>query len=149
MTKYFTGFKNTNELVEILATANENKLILGGGSNILFTKDFDGLVLKNEIEGIEIINEDEQHVYVKAGAGVGWHPFVLYCIENNLAGAENLSLIPGSVGASPMQNIGAYGVETKDIFMNSKHITSMKKSLSRLQIKIASLVTEKVFLKIN
>ena len=114
--KYFTGFKNTNELAEILATANENKLILGGGSNILFTKNFNGLVLKNEIEGIEIIKEDEKYVYVKAGAGVGWHPFVLYCIENNFAGAENLSLIPGSVGASPMQNIGAYGVELKNIF---------------------------------
>ena len=126
--KYFTGFKNTNELVEILATANENKLILGGGSNILFTKNFNGLILKNEIEGIEIIKEDEKYIYVKAGAGVGWHSFVLYCIENNFAGAENLSLIPGSVGASPMQNIGAYGVELKNIFYELKafHINDKK-----------------------
>jgi UDP-N-acetylmuramate dehydrogenase len=126
--KYFTGFKNTNELAEILATANENKLILGGGSNILFTKNFNGLVLKNEIDGIKIIKEDEKYIYIKSGAGVGWHPFVLYCIENNFAGAENLSLIPGSVGASPMQNIGAYGVELKDIFyeLEAYHINDKK-----------------------
>ena len=114
--KYFTGFKNTTELAEILEATNENKLILGGGSNILFTKNFNGLVLKNEISGIKIIKEEDDHVYIKAGAGVGWHEFVIYCIERNFAGAENLSLIPGSVGASPMQNIGAYGVELKDIF---------------------------------
>ena len=114
--KYFTGFKNTIELAEILEAANENKLILGKGSNILFTKNFNGLVLKNEIGGIKIIKEEDDHVYIKAGAGVGWHEFVIYCIERNFAGAENLSLIPGSVGASPMQNIGAYGVELKDIF---------------------------------
>ena len=114
--KYFTVFKNTTELAEILEAANENKLILGGGSNILFTKNFNGLVLKNEIGGIKIIKEEDDHVYIKAGAGVGWHEFVIYCIEKKFAGAENLSLIPGSVGASPMQNIGAYGVELKDIF---------------------------------
>jgi UDP-N-acetylmuramate dehydrogenase len=114
--KLFASFSNTNELAEILENQNEHKLILGGGSNILFTKNFDGLILKNEIAGIEKINEDDAHVYVRAGAGVGWHEFVLYCINNNFAGVENLSLIPGSVGASPMQNIGAYGVEIKDIF---------------------------------
>ena len=126
--KCFATFKNTEELSEILAETKEKKLILGGGSNILFTKNFDGLVLKNEILGLEIIKEDEQHVYVKAGAGVGWHQFVLFCIENNLAGAENLSLIPGSVGASPMQNIGAYGVEIKDIFysLEAFHINDKK-----------------------
>ena len=121
--KYFSTFKNTDELAErldvtSLPTTNRqlSTLILGGGSNILFTNNYNGLVLKNEIVGIEKIKEDSHHVYVKAGAGVGWHEFVLYCIENDLAGAENLSLIPGSVGASPMQNIGAYGTEIKDIF---------------------------------
>ena len=126
--KKFAAFSNEIELAEILECSNEKKLILGGGSNILFTKDFDGLVLKNEITGIEIINEDENCIYVKAGAGVGWHEFVLYCIENNFAGAENLSLIPGSVGASPMQNIGAYAVELKDIFyeLEAYHIDDKK-----------------------
>ena len=114
--KSFASFTNSIEVTEILESSNDKKLILGGGSNILFTKNFDGLLLKNEIEGIEIVKEDEHYIYVKAGAGVGWHTFVLYCIANNFAGAENLSLIPGSVGASPMQNIGAYGVEVKDIF---------------------------------
>ncbi len=116
MAKYFAAFANTHELAELLETKREHHLILGGGSNILFTKNYDGLVLKNEIAGIEKINEDDAYVYVRAGAGVGWHEFVLYCITNNLAGVENLSLIPGSVGASPMQNIGAYGVEIKDVF---------------------------------
>lgn len=93
-----------------------NKLILGGGSNILFTKDFDGIVVKNNFKGIEVESENADHVYVKAGAGENWHSFVLHCIEHNYAGVENLSLIPGNVGASPMQNIGAYGVEIKDVF---------------------------------
>lgn len=114
--KSFAAFSDQTTLEEILDVNNEHTLILGGGSNILFTKNFDGLVLKNEIDGIEVVREDENYVYVQAGAGVGWHDFVLYCINNNLAGAENLSLIPGSVGASPMQNIGAYGVEVKNIF---------------------------------
>ena len=126
--KYFTKFADTTELEESLETFRGNKLILGGGSNILFTQNFNGLVLKNEIDGIGVINEDEQYVYVKVGAGVGWHSFVLYCIQNNFAGAENLSLIPGSVGASPMQNIGAYGVEIKDIFheLEAFHINDKK-----------------------
>ena len=90
--------------------------ILGGGSNILFTKDYDGAVLKNEIKGIELQHEDADHVYVKVGAGENWHQFVLHCIDHNWAGVENLSLIPGNVGASPIQNIGAYGVELDDVF---------------------------------
>ncbi len=90
--------------------------ILGGGSNILFTKNVDALVVRNELRGIEVVKEDAEHIYVKAGAGEVWHEFVLDCIRNNRAGVENLSLIPGSVGAGPMQNIGAYGVELKDVF---------------------------------
>ncbi len=92
--------------------------ILGGGSNILLTKDYDGVVLKNDIKGIEVMHEDVEHVYAKAGAGENWHQFVLHCIGHNWAGVENLSLIPGNIGASPIQNIGAYGVELDDVFWN-------------------------------
>jgi len=119
--KYFAAFNSVDDLQSLLQSGeykNEPKLFLGGGSNILFTKKFDGLVLKNEIDGIKIIHEEEKYIYVKVGAGVNWHQFVLYCIHKNLAGVENLSLIPGNVGASPMQNIGAYGVEIKDVFFS-------------------------------
>lgn len=116
--KYFSEFNSTDELEALLNTADKqiSTFILGGGSNILFTKDFDGYVLKNNIPGIKIIKEDESDVFMKVGAGVNWHHFVKYCVDNNYAGVENLSLIPGNVGASPMQNIGAYGVEIKDVF---------------------------------
>lgn len=104
----------------------ENLLVLGGGSNVLFTKDFDGLVLKNEIKGIKILTETSTEVLLESGAGENWHEFVLFCIENNFGGLENLSLIPGCVGASPMQNIGAYGVEVKNTFesLQAYHIPS-------------------------
>lgn len=133
--KYFARFNSVDELHELLefntrTTNNDQRstLILGGGSNILFTKNVDGLVLKNEILGIKEIKEDAHHVYVQAGAGVNWHHFVLHCIHNGWAGVENLSLIPGNVGASPMQNIGAYGAEIKDVFFSLEafHIRDKK-----------------------
>jgi len=95
---------------------NKQYLILGGGSNILFTKDYEGLILKNNLKGISLVNETENYVWVKVAAGELWHPFVLYCVERNWGGIENLSLIPGTVGAAPIQNIGAYGVELKETF---------------------------------
>jgi len=97
------------------AAYQKGLFILGGGSNVLFTENLDSWVLHNKIKGIEQIKEDENHVWVKVGAGEIWHDFVLFCIQNNLAGVENLSLIPGTVGAAPMQNIGAYGVEVKEV----------------------------------
>jgi UDP-N-acetylmuramate dehydrogenase len=128
----FSTFSNIEELQDLLKKPRQHKLlILGGGSNILFTRNFEGLVLKNEIQGIETVAEDHRHVYVKAGAGENWHRFVMYCIDHNLGGVENLSLIPGNVGASPMQNIGAYGVEIKDVFHE----------LSALHIKDRSVVS--------
>lgn len=126
--KYFATFNSLEELQECFEFNKPSTLILGGGSNILFTKDFDGLVLKNELKGIELVKEDAEHVYLKAGAGENWHQFVQYCIQKNVAGVENLSLIPGNVGASPMQNIGAYGVEIKDVFysLEAFHIHDKK-----------------------
>ncbi|HKK40125.1 MAG TPA: UDP-N-acetylmuramate dehydrogenase [Cryomorphaceae bacterium] len=112
-------FSSASDLKEIFQNKELNalpRLILGGGSNLLLTSDFEGLVLKNEVPGIELVNEDDQYFYVKSGAGENWHEFVVYCIKQGWAGLENLSLIPGNVGASPMQNIGAYGVEVKDRF---------------------------------
>ncbi|HEY5966878.1 MAG TPA: UDP-N-acetylmuramate dehydrogenase [Chitinophagaceae bacterium] len=117
--KFFNSFSSAEELEELLMIYSEYPVfILGGGSNILFTKDYEGCVLKNEIKGIELQHEDAEHVYVKVGAGENWHQFVLHCINHNWAGVENLSLIPGNVGASPIQNIGAYGVELDDVFWN-------------------------------
>lgn len=114
----FAKFSSVEELKLILSQKEKEIpfMILGGGSNVLFTKDFDGLILKNEILGFEIVEKTGDEVYVKAGAGENWHSFVIRTIGLNLGGLENLSLIPGNVGASPMQNIGAYGREIKDVF---------------------------------
>ncbi len=116
MAKQFASFKNLDELNALMPSVNSKTIILGAGSNILFCQNIVGLVIKNEIDGIEKFQETAEHVFVKAGAGINWHSFVLYCLDNGYAGVENLALIPGNVGASPMQNIGAYGVEIKDVF---------------------------------
>jgi UDP-N-acetylmuramate dehydrogenase len=131
LARYFAIFDSVDQLGDIL---NENPnmgktpFILGGGSNILFTGDVDRLVIKNNILGINLVKEDADHVYIQAGAGENWHQFVLYCLQHNFAGVENLSLIPGCVGASPMQNIGAYGVEIREVFaeLEAWHIQEQK-----------------------
>jgi len=117
--RYYAEFHSVDELRELIEIKNQHSfplMVLGGGSNILFTKDYDGLVIKNDLKGIQIVKEDDRHIYIKVMAGENWHQFVMYCVNQNFAGVENLSLIPGNVGASPMQNIGAYGVEIKDVF---------------------------------
>ncbi|SDL64774.1 UDP-N-acetylmuramate dehydrogenase [Chryseobacterium taihuense] len=121
--KYFAEINSPDQLIEILRLSETQTLpilFLGGGSNILFTKDFDGLVIKLSLKGITIQPLNEDKVLVTAKAGENWHEFVMFCLEKNLGGLENLSLIPGNVGTSPMQNIGAYGTEIKDVFYNCK-----------------------------
>jgi len=121
--RFFTSVNSRENLIEALIWSKNMGLevfILGGGSNILLTKNINSLVIKIEIRGIEVVQEDVDFIWVKVGAGENWHNFVLHAIENNWAGIENLSLIPGTVGASPMQNIGAYGVEIKDVFHSLK-----------------------------
>lgn len=95
---------------------DEELFILGGGSNVLLTRDVDGFVLRMNIRGKEIISENNQHVLVRVGAGENWHEFVMHALDQGWGGIENLSLIPGTVGAAPMQNIGAYGIEVESVF---------------------------------
>jgi len=120
--RYFADASSVEELTETLKNSNPQTpiLFLGGGSNLLLTKDFEGLAIRLNLKGIteEIINENE--VLVTAKAGENWHQFVIFCLEKNYGGLENLSLIPGNVGTSPMQNIGAYGTEIKDVFESCK-----------------------------
>ncbi|MES2557192.1 MAG: UDP-N-acetylmuramate dehydrogenase [Bacteroidota bacterium] len=115
----FARFSSVSELETVLLENNGNLplFILGGGSNVLFTKPVNALVLKNELKGFEHVNETDDTIDIRVGAGEEWHTFVRYCVEKGWGGVENLSLIPGSVGASPMQNIGAYGAEIKDCFV--------------------------------
>ena len=132
--RWFAGFTNAEELEELLRGAAKGTwprrpdLVLGGGSNILLTGDVNGLVLRNEIKGIALLHEDPEFVYVRAGAGEVWHEFVQYTLQRNWAGLENLSLIPGTVGAAPIQNIGAYGVELAGLFwgLTAFHIDDRK-----------------------
>ncbi|QMW02043.1 UDP-N-acetylmuramate dehydrogenase [Spirosoma foliorum] len=130
--RYWVEISNEEDLRTLLQLSefiDTPKLILGGGSNVLLRQNFDGLVVKINIQGIDIIREDDNHVYLTAGAGVNWHELVLFCVKRGYAGMENLSLIPGTVGASPMQNIGAYGVELEQVFesLTAIHILTGEK----------------------
>jgi UDP-N-acetylmuramate dehydrogenase len=115
--RYYFKVNTLEELAFIVESEiwkSSNKFILGGGSNIVFTNDFDGLVVNIDIKGIAIISNDSNSVTLQVGAGEIWHNFVAFTVDNNYFGLENLALIPGKVGAAPVQNIGAYGVEQKD-----------------------------------
>lgn len=117
--RYFISAHTIEDLKHVLTLKEyPDKFILGGGSNMLLTKDMDNLVIHIDLKGIEIVKETEKHVYIKALAGENWHEFVLHCLSKNYGGLENLSLIPGNVGSAPIQNIGAYGVELKDVFVS-------------------------------
>lgn len=119
--KYFIEIKNLNDLKEIVKANKSDKLfILGGGSNMLLTQNINKIVVKLDIQGISVVENGEDYVLVEAQAGENWHEFVLWCIEHNYGGVENLSLIPGNVGTTPIQNIGAYGVEIKDVMYSCK-----------------------------
>lgn len=126
---YFLTIQTKDALIEAINWAKENDqpyLVLGAGSNILFTKHFDGLVLKMEITGIQKIQETASNVLLQVGAGENWSHFVSYCVHKSWGGLENLSLIPGTVGAAPIQNIGAYGVEVGEHILSVNAFDTLK-----------------------
>lgn len=116
--KFFVVVENEQDLKELFSLPefkNNRKLFLGGGSNVLFTKDFDGIVILNKLKGLNIVAENKESVTIKSMSGEVWHDLVIFAVDRELWGIENLSLIPGTVGAAPMQNIGAYGAELKNV----------------------------------
>ena len=164
LSKYFVEVSSENQLLEILTDDHLKsvpKMVIGGGSNILFSSNFDGIIIKNSISGINLIDEDDENVFVKAGAGIIWNEFVQYCVNRNFGGVENLSLIPGTVGAAPIQNIGAYGQELKNVFnqLSGLYIDSGEKasfnknqcgfgyrnSIFKNQLKNKFIVTDVIF----
>ena len=125
----FITIESKKDLIEALNTNPSNMLILGGGSNMLLTKDVDALVLHINIKGIKVVSNSENNVRVEVAAGENWHEFVSWCLDKNYGGVENLSLIPGNVGTAPIQNIGAYGVELKDSFVSCQALDVDTKEL--------------------
>lgn len=165
--KYFAEYNSLDELKEILCSdiLKENRYLhIGGGSNLLFLNDFDGIILHSKINSIEKIDENNDFLWLKAGSGVIWDDFVAYCVSRNWCGVENLSLIPGEVGASAVQNIGAYGMEVKDtietvetieietlankIFKNEECQYDYRKSIFKTELKGKHIVTFVTF-KLN
>ncbi|MDD2279429.1 MAG: UDP-N-acetylmuramate dehydrogenase [Bacteroidales bacterium] len=129
--EYYIEIQSIDDLREAIKWVKDNHFewfVLGGGSNVLFKGDFKGVVIKPGIVGIDVVAEDEQSISIKVGAGVEWDNLVEYAVNSGLGGIENLSLIPGSVGASPIQNIGAYGVEAKDTieYVEGVYIDTLK-----------------------
>lgn len=117
--RYFTEIRNEEDIVEWIAYQKDmptSRLVLGGGSNILFTRNFDGIILKNNLKGSSILKETPEHIWVESNGGEVWQDLVEFTLYMEISGIENLSYIPGTVGAAPIQNIGAYGVELKDTF---------------------------------
>jgi len=125
----FASIDSIQDLKDVLNTNPSNLLVLGGGSNMLLTKDVDALVLQINLRGISVISSFENSVHIEVAAGENWHELVCWCLNENFGGLENLSLIPGNVGTAPIQNIGAYGVELKDSFVSCKAINVHSKEL--------------------
>lgn len=116
--RYFCSVSTTEALQQLIQHPiyqNNSRFILGGGSNVLFTGDYNGLVIQNQLKGITIRQQSDASIDIEVMAGENWHTLVMYCVQHNWGGIENLSLIPGTVGAAPIQNIGAYGVEVKEV----------------------------------
>ena len=134
----FYTIQSYNDIIDFLKkdTIQRSKImVLGSGSNILFTKNYEGVILYNNILGIETINECEKSVIVSVGSGVVWHDFVIWSLNKNLSGIENLALIPGTVGASPIQNIGAYGVEVKNFIKEIEYVDLKNGELKKINNK--------------
>ncbi len=133
--KFFCEITNKEDILKLSDEGYFQRkwIILGGGSNVLFTDDFDGIVIKNKISGFEVLSKDEDKVIIKANAGELWDNFVDYCVSNSFYGAENLSLIPGTVGASPIQNIGAYGTEVSDIIYSVEYFDIENRSFKTIE----------------
>src|SRR5690554_4327372 len=133
--RFFVSVHTVDELIQAIKQSKnisrKNIFILGGGSNMLLTKPLDAFVIHTNLKGIDIVEKSENEVYVKAMAGENWHKFVQFCINHDFGGLENLSLIPGNVGAAPIQNIGAYGVELKDTFQSclALHLESLEERI--------------------
>jgi UDP-N-acetylmuramate dehydrogenase len=139
--RFLVRIRSVDDAIDLFQSdlfKTNKRLILGGGSNILLTRDFEGLVIKNEIRGITKEYEDDKHVVLRSGSGENWHEFAMLCVKNNWGGVENLSLIPGTVGAAPMQNIGAYGVEIRETLVDVEAIelaTSRKRVFTNEECK--------------
>jgi len=165
--KYFVEIRSHDEFRDLLQTniyRTNKKLILGGGSNILFTQNFPGLIIHNQLLGIDVVEQNEDFAIIAAAGGENWHELVEYAISQNLGGIENLSLKPGSVGAAPIQNIGAYGVELREVldfveaidltngkdrkFSNAECDFNYRNSVFKNELKDKFLIT-KVYLKLN
>ena len=125
----FASINSIQDLKDVLNTSPSDLLILGGGSNLLLTKNIDALVLQINLKGISVISSTKNSVQIEVAAGENWHELVCWCLEENFGGLENLSLIPGNVGTAPIQNIGAYGVELKDSFVSCKALDIQTKEL--------------------